>query len=108
MATVGAAPENFLVGDFAWLSDRQVFWFIAHGDTEADGRVIEFDEVQVLHRDRVAFVRERKVIAYLVSIDHADVEDPDDYRVAWGIWQQVAPARTALVSKSRSRQSPSL
>ncbi|HVU33462.1 MAG TPA: hypothetical protein VHE61_08500 [Opitutaceae bacterium] len=103
MHVIGQPALYYLVGSFAWLGPRHVFWFVAHGDAEVDGRVIEFDESQVLNRERIAFVRNRSVVAYLVSIENAGVEDPDDYHVAWQIWQQVAPAQSGFIARLLAR-----
>lgn len=108
LTLAGIPPQHFLVGDFAWLGPRHIFWFVAHGDVEDDGRLLEFDELRVLPRERIVFTRDSSVIAHLGSIDEADVEDPDDYRVAWGIWQQVGPTRGDLIARSRARRASSV
>ena len=101
--TVWNSPaEHYLVGDFSWIDANKIFWFAANGDTRADGHVLEFEEVETGSDGRVRFLREGILVGLLSPIERADVEDPDDYRVAWQIWQQVAPARHALIAEARA------
>lgn len=79
-----------LVGEWSWLNDREVFVFPAHGDA-GDERVVECDEAVLLDTQIVGLKRRGSLVAQLAAINAAGLQDPDDYRVAWQIWQQVAP-----------------
>lgn len=94
-------PVHFLVGDFQWSEPQRIFWFPAHGDTAADGHVLQFDTAE-MNAGAIRFLHRGKLVALLSPIDRAHVEDRDDYRVAWSIWQQVAPVRHALLAEARA------
>lgn len=99
--TVWHSPaEHYLVGDFSWLEGNRVFWFAANGDAGADAHVLDFDDV-ILDDDGLHFFLEGRRVAVLESIGRARVEDPDDFRIAWQIWQQVAPLRRPLIARMR-------
>lgn len=95
-----SSPEHFLVGEFAWLTPTRVFWFAANGDSDADVHTLEFEHV-IRKRDGLHFFHDGKQVGQLAPIDQAHVEDPEDFRVAWQIWQTVAPTRRALIDNSR-------
>jgi hypothetical protein len=98
----GVTPEHFLVGEFAWLDAHRIFWFIAHGDRENDGGVLEFDRAEVIDGHSVQFVKGARRIARLTDIASSAVDDPEDHRVAFALWQQVAPCARALIQRSRA------
>lgn len=85
-----------LVGDFLWEEPNRILWFAAFGDQVSDAQSFEFHYARVtgwsLHF-RHSGGREME----MTPIEHAAVEDPDDYRIAWQLWQQVAPLRIALI-----------
>lgn len=99
-------PECFLVGEFAWLDAHRIFWFIAHGDRESDGGVLEFDRAEVVDGHCVQFVKGTRRVARLTDISSAAVEDPEDYQVAFSLWQQVAPCARSLIQRCRARYEP--
>lgn len=96
-------PEPYLVGDFSWIGANRVFWFTAHGDREDDGHVLEFDRAEFLDGKGVEFLTDGKRVALLTEIARAPVEDPEDYSVAFSLWQQVAPRTRPLIQRSRAR-----
>jgi hypothetical protein len=99
--TVWHSPaEHFLVGDFAWLGPTQVFWFAANGDSTADEHVLEFEQVEQKD-DGLHFFAGGRRVGLLSAIEEAAVEDPDDFRIAWQIWQQIAPLRGGLLERAR-------
>ncbi len=88
-----------LVGDWRWQSDNSVFWFTAFGDAVRDGHCLHFESLQFVRSYGVCFYREGTVAAYLTTIAAAHLEDPDDYRVAWQLWQQVAPLQRNFIAQ---------
>lgn len=99
--TIGGSPaQHFLVGDFALVGPHHVYWFAANGDTSADAHLLEFEEV---HREgnEVHFWVSGQHVATIAAIDDTEVDDPDDFLIAWEIWQQVAPMRRMLLERSR-------
>lgn len=93
----GNPVRRHLVGHLAWVGPQQLFWFTAHGDTLEDGHAIEFDEMEDVTNLRICFYRAGELIASLAPIAAAGVEDPDDYLIAWQLWHEVSPRRTALI-----------
>lgn len=86
-----------LVGQLRWGGDHSVFWFTAFGDGEGDAHALRFDEIQV-HPVGVCFVDRSGIVAFMAPIEKAAVEDPEDYRVAWKLWQEVVPMRQKVIS----------
>jgi hypothetical protein len=100
--TVWNSPATqYLVGDLQWIEGDRIFWFAAHGDSTADGHVLRFETAE-LAEGSVRFLDRGKTVALLSAIERADVDDRDDYRVAWSIWQQVAPVRRSLMAEARA------
>jgi hypothetical protein len=99
MTLPGQPGRHALIGDLRW-SNGSICWFTAFGDAASDAHRIDFTEAQTVQRHGIHFVNEDMAAGYLSSIDAADVEDPDDYRVAWQLWQQIAPLRTKLIEDS--------
>lgn len=100
MSIAGSPAQHYLVGDFAWVGPRYIYWFAANGDTTADAQALKYE---VMRRDRnsVQFLRGGLQVASIALIDDAEVDDPDDFRIGWQIWQQVAPMRRALLERCR-------
>lgn len=100
--TVWHSPAmQYLVGDFQWTAHDRVFWFAANGDATSDGHVLRFDDAEA-SEEQVRFLRGGQLVGLLSAIDRAEVDDRDDYRVAWSIWQQVAPVRRPLMAEARA------
>lgn len=95
--------RHYLVGNLDWIDANRMFWFTAHGDREDDGHVLEFDCAEILDGGRVQFLRRGKRVGLLSEIAQAEVEDPEDYSVAFSLWQQVAPRTRPLIDRSRAR-----
>ena len=86
-----------LVGELRWLENNELFWFTAFGENIGDAHWLRFDDVRCVASCGLYFLQTGNVVAYLCTIDAAGVDDPDDYRIAWQLWQQVGPLRTALI-----------
>jgi hypothetical protein len=82
-----------------WDGGNRVLWFTAFGDHQDDAHAISFDEVRV-HPVGVCFVSNGGTAALLSPIEKAAVSDPEDYRVAWRLWQQVLPIRQRAIAES--------
>lgn len=93
-------PAVYLVGDLQWITPRRVFWFTAHGDRPDDGHVLDFDAANVVAATSVEFVWDGRVVAHLTAIPFADVDDADDYAVAFSIWQQVGPSYRTRIEQA--------
>lgn len=91
--------EQHLVGHLEWIEPRRLFWFTAYGETLQDGRLLDFDSLQVIEGSGIYFSRAGNIVSHLMPIDQARVEDPDDYRIAWQLWQEVAPLRRPLIER---------
>jgi hypothetical protein len=89
--------EQHLVGHLEWVEPRRLFWFTAYGESLTDGHVLEFDAVHVADGQGVYFSTSGNIVSYLTAIDQAKVDDPDDYRIAWQLWQEVVPLRRSLI-----------
>jgi hypothetical protein len=88
-----------LIGDFRWGGANRILWFPAFGDRAADAGGFSFHEAS-LEPSRIAFRHSRGYELVLSAIDAAPVDDRDDYRVAWQLWQQVAPLRRSLIERA--------
>lgn len=92
-------PEGtqHLVGYLEWLEAGKLFWFTAYGEGSSDGHLLEFDALHVIEGRGLYFSREGKIVTQLTAIDQAKVDDPDDYRIAWQLWQEVVPLRRRMI-----------
>jgi hypothetical protein len=100
MAVKGSPATYHLVGALRWTDDHQVMWFVAHGDSEEDAHVLNFDHVQMVETLGLCFMQDDRVQGYLSPIDSAQVEDPDDYRIGWKIWHEVAPLYENIIARA--------
>lgn len=98
----GCPVARFLVGHLALLDPQRIFWFTAYGDSTADGHVLEFDDARLAEPGGLTFLKDGRVAGCLSPIAQAGVDDPDDYRIAWQLWQEVAPLRGRLIANSRA------
>ena len=105
MTLPGQPGRQALIGDLRWC-EGSICWFTAFGDSPGDAHRLDFTEAQTVQRHGIHFVNDCGATGYLSSIDAAGVEDPDDYRVAWQLWQQIAPLRTKLIEDSYARLQP--
>lgn len=85
-----------LVGALRWTGERELFWFTAFGEKPADGHLVAYDEIEI-HSVGVCFVHGGAIAALLSTIEKAALDDPDDYRVAWRLWQEILPLREPLI-----------
>lgn len=85
-----------LVGALRWTGERELFWFAAFGEKPADGHLVPFDEIEI-RSVGACFVRAGIIVGLLSPIEKAALDDPDDYRVAWRLWQEILPLREPLI-----------
>jgi hypothetical protein len=91
VALVNAEPRPILIGHLEWLNDGELLIFTAFGEAPTDAHLVHFDDVIVHETGSMTFVRDGTVTGAIQPIDDADLDDPDDYRIAWQFWQDVAP-----------------
>lgn len=91
-----------LLGDFRWEEPNRIRWFPAFGDRASDAGTFSF---HYAHADasRAEFRHAGGSQIEMTTIDAADVDDRDDYRVAWQIWQHVAPLQAKLIQAAYAR-----
>lgn len=99
IATLSDEPRPILIGELEWSDGAGLVLFTAHGDGPADVHQLIFDDVMINSRGSATFLRAGDVVGALHAIDDADVDDPDDYRIAWQLWQEIAPARRDLIAR---------
>lgn len=98
--TLAAAPgQHFLAGAMRWHEDSGAFFFVAFGDGEHDAHYLRIDALAEDRDGCIRFFGGNEECAKLEEIAAAAVEDPEDYRIAWTLWQQVVPLRQALVDR---------
>jgi hypothetical protein len=99
MTVYNSPGGSYLVGSLRWAADGapRVLFFAANGDGVEDGHELCFDTVEPADTG-LRFFHGGKIVGTLLPIDAAAVDDPDDYRVGWSIWQQVAPLKQRFVS----------
>ncbi len=98
----GVPLTRILVGEGRLLDPACVAFFPAFGDQAADLKSLTFDSLR-LHPYGVAFYRQGVVQAFVSAIREARVEDPDDYCVAWSLWQELHPLRQDLIDAAFAR-----
>ena len=96
--TITSGTGPILVGHFEWLADDRLFVFVAYGDAPKDAHILRFDQIQLVG-GTIRLAREDRTIAELSRIEDSLVDDPNDYRIAWQLWQQVAPLRRELIER---------
>jgi hypothetical protein len=94
-----------LVGDFRWEEPGRINWFRAFGDRATDAASFSFDFARA-EDARIVFRHSTGGEIELLAIDQAKLEDPDDYRVAWQIWQHVGPLHRRLIETAYRASSP--
>ena len=98
--TLATEPsQRFLLGDLRWNQDSGVFLFVAFGDDERDALYLPLDAVIEERDGSVRLFYVGLECAKLERIAAADVDDPDDYHIAWQLWQQVAPLRRDMIDR---------
>lgn len=101
LTVAGKPDQHFLVGYFEWIGSNRIFWFNANGSDAHDANILEFDRATAAPAE-IGFVRAGKLVAVLSGIETAPVADRDDYRIAWQIWQQIAPMQQAKIKSLRA------
>ena len=84
----GLPLERMLVGEFRWLRDQLAFVFPAFGESVSDARLVPCDGIKV-HAFGICFAFRGRITGLLSPIEKSAVEDPDDYRIAWTLWNEV-------------------
>ena len=97
-----AGAPAMLVGELRWLLDSAIAWIPAFADRPDDTRLFSFDQVQV-RESRIVFTNAGVTTAEIAAISAAVVDDPDDYRVGWQLWLEVAPLRRSFLESCFAR-----
>ena len=99
IASVRGEPRPILIGDLQWLDERELLLFTAYGTAPADAHRVRFDEALVHASGSITFMDAGEVVATIRRIEDADVDDPDDYRIAHQFWCDVAPIYRARIDR---------
>lgn len=99
IASLTGEPRPILVGHLQWLSVHELLIFTAYGDAPSDAHLLQFDEAMVSEGGSITFLCRGHVAGAIHRIEEADVDDPDDYRIAWELWQEVAPLHRPLIER---------
>lgn len=98
--TLPAVPlTRVLIGECRVLSPAHVAIFPAFGDQASDLKSLHFDDLR-LQPYGVTFYKNGAIQAFVAAIREARVEDPDDYCVAWSLWQELHPLRQDLIDEA--------
>lgn len=89
----------FLLGELRWREGEGVFFFVAFGDDFRDALYLKVDAIAEERDGSIRFCSGGCECAKLEEIESADVEDSDDYKIAFQLWQQVAPLRQTVVER---------
>lgn len=92
--------QQYLIGEMRWRDETGVLFFIAFGDGARDARHLAIDTVTEESDGRIRFSIGGMLRAKLERVELAAVADPDDYRIAWQLWQQVAPLQRSVIDRS--------
>lgn len=102
MSVPGDPALSFLVGDFAWLDERRIFWFTAHGVSEFDGHVLEFDTAIAPHSLGIEFRRRGELVGYLTTIDESDFNDVGAAHADLLTWRTLARTRQPFIDEVKA------
>ena len=92
--------ETFvLIGDARWTKNGALLLFSAFGERNEDITCIHDANVARVGESGVMWFQSGAPIFQLSAIEHAPIADPDDYRIAWALWQQVVPLRRELIER---------
>ena len=105
MTVAGVPAVRQLVGHLDWLDENRVFWFPAFGDKPQDGAVLAFSQATVVPTG-ICFLEREVIAGFLAPVATAAVEDPEDYAVAWRLWQQIKPLRQGLIAEALEIHAP--
>jgi hypothetical protein len=94
----GGPDGAAMVGEMRWIDANRIFWFAAHGDSRRDAYVLDFDEA-IVERNSICFRRNGVVQRVFSVIAEAPIDDPEDYRIAWQLWQQISPLRAPFIER---------
>lgn len=97
MTLAGSPVQHHLIGQLVWLEPNKLFWFTAHGDSPQDGHLLVFEDSCAVANRWICFFHSGRLVGCLSAIRAAGVADPDDYLIAWQLWQEVAPMRAKLI-----------
>lgn len=97
MTRPGSPLIRELVGVLRWADDHTVLWFTAFGENARDAQLVRFDRVEI-HPVGACFLRGSSILAFLTSIEKSAVDDVDDYRIAWRLWQELLPLRETAIA----------
>jgi len=100
IASLHGEPRPILIGDLQWLDGSELLLFTAYGEGPADVHFVSFDEAIVNEEGSVTFLFQGHVVGAIHRIEDADVDDTDDYRIAWQLWQDVAPVHQPMIQRS--------
>lgn len=99
IANLSGEPRPILIGDLQWLEGPEFIIFTAYGDGPSDAHLVRFDEVIVNEQGSITFLSAGHVVGAIHRIGDADVDDTDDYRIAWQLWQDVAPVHQPMIQR---------
>lgn len=92
----GVPLTRILIGECRLLASSCLAVFPAFGDHVSDLKSVPFDSLR-LQPYGVTFYQDGAIQAFVAAIREARVEDPDDYCVAWSLWQELRPLRQDLI-----------
>ena len=99
IAILPGEPRPILIGDLQWLEGDEILIFTAYGDAPSDAHHVCFDEALVHASGNITLMRAGQVAATFQRIEDADIEDPDDYRIAYQLWRDVAPLYQSRIER---------
>ena len=101
LSTSDDESDKHLLGSLFILGCNELFWFAANGDDpRADGHLLIFDSWRIEHGCQLWFEADGRVVARVTSIEDSAVNDVEDFRAAWDVWQQRRPACERLIGAS--------
>jgi hypothetical protein len=95
----GTPPITILVGRLFFCEPGVALVFPAFGEAPEDTLVLKFDHTAA-YPFGVAFCRGNDVCALLGPIEQARLEDPDDFKVAWQLWNEMEALRSGVTEYS--------
>ena len=99
IASLTGEPRPILIGDLQWSEDQELLIFTAYGAEPTDAYRVRFDEALTHASGSITFMGGGEVVATIQRIEDADIDDPDDYRIAHQFWCEVAPLYRARIER---------
>lgn len=86
-----------LIGEARWTSSGALLLFAAFGERCEDVITIRNADVARVAENCIVWFQAGSPTFQLSEIERATLSDPEDYRIAWQLWQQIIPLKRSVI-----------